>query len=73
MISRSEGETSHLLLADRPHPLERAARPTHKISACFWYAQVRQPKRTFSTMVLRAGSRTNHPSLFRKIELQTFL
>jgi hypothetical protein len=71
MISRSDGETFHLFLADRPlpYPLECASGPTHKLSVCFWYSHIRQPKSTFSTIVLLAGSRTNHPSVFRKIEM----
>jgi len=71
MISRSDGETFHLLLADRPlpYPLERAAGPTRKLSLCFWYTHVRQPKQTFTTIVVLAGSRSNHSILFRKIEL----
>lgn len=71
MISRSDGETFHLLLADRPlpYPLERTAGLSCKISVCFWYAHVRQPKCTFTTIVILAGSRTNHPGVFRKIEV----
>lgn len=71
MISRSDGETFHLVLADRPlpYPIERATGTSRQISVCFWYAHVRQPKRTFSSIVILAGSRTNHPALYRKIEL----
>lgn len=71
MISRSDGETFHLLLADRPlpYPLEYDAGPTHRVSVCFWYAHTGQPKSTFSTIVILEGSHTKHPSLFRKIEL----
>ena len=71
MISRSDGETFHLLLADRPlpYPLECDSGPTRKISVCFWYAHIRSPKSTFSTIVILVGTHTNHPSLFRKIEL----
>jgi hypothetical protein len=71
MISRSGGETFHLLLADRPlpYPLECDSGPTRKISVCFWYAHSRQLKSTYSTIVILEGSRTNHSSLFRRIEL----
>ncbi len=71
MISRSDGETFHLLLADRPlpYPSEHAAGPTRKLSLCFWYTHVRQPKQTFTTIVVLAGSRAKHSTLFRKIEL----
>ena len=71
MISRSDGETFHLFLADRPlpYPLERDAGPTFKISACFWYTHIRRPKCTFSSIVILEASHTNSPSVFRKIEL----
>lgn len=71
MISRSDGETFHLLLADRPlpYPVERASGPTNKISVCFWYTHIRQPKRTLSTIVILAGWLPKHPALFRKLEL----
>jgi hypothetical protein len=71
MISRSDGESFHLLLADRPlpYPLERAAGPAKKISVCFWYAHVRQAMCTNSTIVILPGTRMNHPSVFRRIEM----
>ena len=71
MISRSDGETFHLFLADRPlpYPLERNASPSNKISVCFWYTHVRRPNRTFSSIVILEGCQTNSPSIFRKIEL----
>jgi hypothetical protein len=70
MISRSDGETFHLLLADRPlpYPIERTAGSTQQISVCFWYSHVRQPKLTFSTVVVLSDSRTLHPAVFRRIE-----
>jgi hypothetical protein len=39
MISRSDGKTFHLLLADRPlpYPAERGEHPTQTVSVCFWY------------------------------------
>jgi len=71
MISRSDGETFHLLLADRPlpYPIERAAGSTHQVSVCFWYSHIRQLKSTFSTVVILSESRTNHPAVFRRIEM----
>ena len=50
MISRSDGISFDLLLADRPlpYPNERSV-PTHKISACFWYSHVSEPKLTNAT------------------------
>jgi hypothetical protein len=71
MISRSDGETFHLFLTDRPlpYPLERNGGPSNKISVCFWYTHVRRPNRTFSSIVILEGCHTNSPSIFRKIEL----
>jgi hypothetical protein len=71
MISRSDGETYHLLLADRPlpYPLERSAGPTRNVTVFFWYMHVRQAMRTNSTVVIVPGTRINHPTLFRRIEM----
>jgi hypothetical protein len=71
MISRSDGENFHLLLADRPlpYPIERTAGSTGQISVCFWYSHVRQPKHTFSTVVVLPESRAVHPAVFRRIEM----
>jgi len=70
MISRSDRKTFHLLLADKPlpYPNERAAGPTRKISVCFWYSHLCQPKSTFSTILILAGSGTSDPAVFRRIE-----
>jgi hypothetical protein len=70
MISRSDGETFHLLLADhpRPYPSERTSGATGKISVCFWYCRARRPRTTFSVIVILPESRTNHPTVFRMIE-----
>ena len=71
MISRSDGETYHLLLADRPlpYPNERAAGPTQKVSICFWYSHRNYSNTTFSTIVILSDSRTNHPAVYRRIEI----
>jgi len=71
MISRSDGETYHLLLADRllPYPNERAAGPTQKVSVCFWYSHRNNSNTTFSTIVILSDSRTNHPAVYRRIEI----
>jgi hypothetical protein len=70
MISRSDGETFHLLLADRPlsYPIELAVGSTDKISVCFWYPHVNRPSTTFSSIVILPDSRTNHPAVFRMVE-----
>jgi hypothetical protein len=71
MVSRSDGETYHLLLADRllPYPNERAAGPTRKVSVCFWYSLGGKSNATFSTIVILSGSCTNHPAVYRRIEM----
>lgn len=71
MISRFDGQRFHLLPADRPlpYPIEKSAGPTKKVSLCFWYSHARRPKCTLSCIVILSGTRTNHPSLYRKIEL----
>lgn len=71
MISRSDGETFHLLLADRPrpHPIAVTAVTVRRISVCFWYSHIRQPQETLSTIVILSDSRTNHPAVYRRIEM----
>ena len=70
MISRSDGQRFHLVLADRPlpYPLERSAGPTRRISVCFWYSHVNQPAETRSTIVILRATETNCPEIFRTIE-----
>jgi hypothetical protein len=70
MISRSDGATFHLLLADRPlpYPIERGKGAGDRISVYFWYSHVDQPAGTCSTIVILPDSRTNHPAVFRMIE-----
>ena len=70
MISRSDGQTFHLVLADRllPYPIERAAGPTRRISACFWYSHIGQSAENCSTIVILCGSETNCPAIFRTVE-----
>jgi hypothetical protein len=70
MISRSDGRTFHLLLADRPlpYPAERGAAPTRMVSVCFWYLYGADRNGTKSTVVLfedRFGPKAN---IFRQIE-----
>ena len=71
MISRSDGSSFHLLLADRllPYPNERSAGPTRKISVCFWYCHVCDPHVTNSTIVTLNAAETNRPGVFRTIEV----
>jgi hypothetical protein len=61
----------HLLLADRPlpYPIEQTAGATKNISVCFWYKHIREPKTTFSTIVILPHSQIKHVSVFRAIEV----
>jgi hypothetical protein len=70
MISRSDGHSFHLVLADRPlpYPLERSAGPSKRLSLCFWYTPPKQPASNFSTIVILDGLRGNHPLVYRRIE-----
>jgi len=70
MISRSDGESFHLLLADRPlpYPIECEAGPTNQVSACYWYSHVRSGRKTCSTIVVLPCPHSNRPSLFRLLE-----
>ncbi len=70
MISRSDGRTFHLLLADRPlpYPMESAGGPTGTISVCFWYLYGTETRETKSTVVLFQGSLGPKAAIFRQIE-----
>jgi hypothetical protein len=70
MISRSDGKTSHLLLADYParYPAERASGNTEKISGCFWCSHVLDAGSICSTMVILRDPGWNYAGLFRLIE-----
>jgi hypothetical protein len=70
MVSRSDGSSFHLLLADRPlpYPNERSTGPTRKISVCFWYSHISRPRVTGSTIVTLDSAETNRPRVFRAIE-----
>lgn len=71
MISRSDGSSFHLLLADRPlpYPNEIAAGPSDQISVCFWYSHVSRPPGTHSTVVTLSSKQTNGPQVYRAIEV----
>jgi hypothetical protein len=70
MISRSDGRTFHLLLADRPlaYPAERGEDPTRMVSACFWYLYGTDRNATKSTVVLFEGAFGPKSNVFREIE-----
>jgi len=70
MISRSDGESFHLLLADRPlpYPIECSLGPANQVSACFWYSHISGSRKTRSTIVILPYPHVNRPSLFRLLE-----
>ena len=68
MISRSDGETYHLLLADRPraYPAELSFR-TSALSLCFMYEHLATGNTTQVALVIRFGG-TDCPRLtYRQI------
>ena len=70
MISRSDGKTFHLLLADRPlpYPAERGEHPTQTVSICFWYVYGEERDTTKSTIVLFESAFGPKANIFRQIE-----
>jgi hypothetical protein len=70
MISRSNGKTFHLLLADYPaqYPAERTSGKIEKTSVCFWYSHVFDGGSTGSTVVILRDPGLNFAGLFRLIE-----
>lgn len=68
MISRSDGKTSHLRLADYParYPGERASGNTDSVS--LWYSHVPDGGSTGSTVVILRDAGLNYAGLFRLIE-----
>jgi len=68
MISRSDGKTFHLLLADYPaqYPAKRAG-DTEKTSVCFWYSHVLDSGSTGSTVVILRDPGLHYVGLFRLI------
>jgi hypothetical protein len=70
MISRTDGKTYHLLLADHPlpYPAERECAGHAKTSVCFWYSHIRNGMDTCSTVVLLPDRNQSFAALFRMIE-----
>jgi hypothetical protein len=70
MISRSDGDTFHLLLADRPlvYPQERKAVASVSVSVCFWYSHVATGPETYTIVVILPDTRLDQPVLFRFID-----
>lgn len=70
MISRSDGKTFHVLLADRPlaYPQERQSDAPDGVSLCFWYAHVATGSTTHALVVILPEARLDQPTLFRVID-----
>lgn len=70
MISRSDGNSFHLLLADHPlpYPNEPSMEPVQSLSVCFWYSHISQPDVTNSTIVTLSSQHSARPAIFRIIE-----
>jgi len=70
MISRSDGDTFHLLLADRPlaYPQERKSTARDGVSVCFWYSHVATGSDTHTTVVILPEMRLHQPVIFRVID-----
>ncbi len=68
MISRSDGDTFHLVLADRPrpYPAERSVQNTFYLSLCFLYEHELFDGTQASIVLIEA--RKCGPSLYRQIE-----
>jgi hypothetical protein len=70
MISRSDGKTFHVVLADRPlaYPQERQLDSSNGVSVCFWYSHVATGSETYTAVVVLPQARLNQPVLFRLID-----
>ncbi len=70
MISRSDGDTFHLLLADRPldYPQERQSPASDSVSVCFWYSHVDTGSTTHAVVVILPETRLDQPVIFRVID-----
>jgi hypothetical protein len=70
MISRSDGKSFHLLLADQPlpYPAERGTKHSGLVSVCFWYAHARNGHKTFTSVVVLPGKEKGYAAFFRKVE-----
>jgi hypothetical protein len=70
MISRSDGSTFHLFLADQPlpYPVEMDSEATELVSVCFWYSHVKNGSETLTSVVILPDSEWEYGSFFRTIE-----
>jgi hypothetical protein len=71
MISRSDGKTFHLLLADRPvpYPAERKSGPSKLVSICFWYSHVATGSPNSTSVVILPELRRHRGLFFRSVEI----
>jgi len=70
MISRSDGKTFHVLLADRPlaYPQERQSDAPDGVSVCFWYCHEDTGSTTHAVVVLLPQVHLDQQVLFRVID-----
>jgi hypothetical protein len=70
MISRSDGETFHLLLADSPrsYPAELSSGRTNSLSLCFFYEHQATRNMTQAVTVLISGESGRGSLTYRQIE-----
>jgi hypothetical protein len=70
MISRSDGWSFHLLLADEPqaYPAESDSADTNLVSVCFWYSHVNSGSATRTSIVLIPEGEYGYAAFFRRIE-----
>ena len=74
MISRSDGYSFHLFLADQPkaYPAERGVGRTTQVSICFWHQNEKNGVRSIDTnrtsIVILTADLRNRPGLYRLTE-----
>jgi hypothetical protein len=70
MISRPDGSTFHLLLADHSwlYPAERNSQATKPVSLCFWYSHVGNGSETLASVVVLPDSEWDYAPFFRTSE-----
>jgi len=70
MISRSDGSTFHLFLADQPlpYPVEVDSPATELVSICFWYSHVKYGLETLTSVVVLQDTEWEFGCFFREIE-----
>jgi hypothetical protein len=66
MISRSDGRSFHLLLADQPspYPAEIDSKMTKQVSICFWYSHIKGGSVTQTSVVVLSDDVSESSTLF---------